>query len=120
VGVGGGYYYNNFISFTIKVFKFLFKVALGKIKMFLTAWKMKWLGYTSMVGAIPVWPNEPVWWGHTGMVPTILVWSPTYRYGPQHTGMAPQLTGMAPTIPVHWTILVWPLPYRYGPHHTGR
>jgi hypothetical protein len=47
----------------------------------LSAWKMKWLGHTGMLGAIPVWPT-PYRLQRTTKPLSL------NRYGPHHTGMA--------------------------------
>jgi hypothetical protein len=70
--------------------KLLKKMNFGKV---MAAWKMKWLGHTGMVGAIPVWP--PPYWLQKITKPLSL-----NQYGPHHTGMVgvipvQKLTGMA-------------------------
>ena len=60
-----------------------------------SAWKMKWLGHTGMLGAIPVKLLDRYGPHHTGMVPTLPVWPPAYWYGEGQTGVAH-------IIPVYW------------------
>ena len=61
------------------LFEIVKKMNFGKV---MAAWKMKWLGHTSMVGAIPVWP-PPYWYcgGHTG--------SKINQYGPAGSASRP-------------------------------